>query len=69
MVAPNLVIIFIAAFSSLLLPKLSMMVVPGVIRAAAHARCMELFDGGTFIFPKMDEGEIVAITDYKLLKI
>jgi len=30
---------------------------------------MELFDGGTFIFPKMDEGEIVAITDYKLLKI
>ena len=69
MVAPNFVIIFIAAFSSLLLPKLSMIVVPGVRSAAAQARCIELLEGGTFIFPEIEEGVIVIFTFKIVLRI
>ena len=61
-VAPNLVIILIAAFSSLLLPKLSMTVVPGVISAAAQARCIELLEGGACIVPETADGVIVITT-------
>jgi hypothetical protein len=48
-----------AAFSSLLFPKLSTTVVPGVISAAAQARCIELFEGGAFRLPETGEGVIV----------
>src|SRR6185312_8122863 len=45
-----------------------MIVVPGVIKAAAHARCIELLEGGTFIFPETGEGVMVMFTlkSYKL---
>jgi hypothetical protein len=57
-----------AACSSLLLPKLSMIVVPGVSKAAAQARCMLLLEGGTFILPEIAEGEIVMVTDELKIK-
>jgi hypothetical protein len=37
-----------------------------VISAAAHARCIELLEGGTFNFPETDEGVIVIFTLKKL---
>ena len=61
-----MLMMLIAAFSSLLLPKPSIEVVPGVISAAAHALCIELLEGGTCIVPETGEGVIVIskIKDY-----
>jgi hypothetical protein len=50
------------------------MVVPGVRSAAAHARCIELLEGGAFSFPDTGEGcidtfiECVKDINYERLK-
>jgi hypothetical protein len=65
--APSFCMISIAALSSLLLPGLSMTVSPRNNNAAAHARCMELFDAGASIFP--DNLDVVISTFMILNKI
>jgi hypothetical protein len=60
MCAPSFDITSSAARSSFDVPGFRIVVAPFDSNAAAHARCIELFDAGACTFPPTDEGFIVT---------